>query len=214
VQQIPVIGGTKDVSVRDVIALAPDIVLANQEENSKSDVLALRAAGLNVRLTFPKTVEDGFQDFEALAACLGLDRPAIARPAPCPMSTRKCFVPIWRLPWMTINGQTYIGDVLRWLGLVNVFEHLPSEDAQGKDSRYARLTMDQMLQAQPDVVLLGDDPYPFGSEHVHYFRSLDIPAARTGAIFRVSGRDLCWPGAWAEHGLLRLRKVMSVRDEP
>jgi ABC-type Fe3+-hydroxamate transport system substrate-binding protein len=209
VLRVPTVGGTKDVSVDEVVALAPDIVLANQEENRKQDVQRLRDAGLNVRLVFPTTVEEGCRDYDELAALLGSARATLGTPAPSPPTSRRCFVPIWRGPWMTVNGDTYIGDVVRWLGLVNVFGDLPSESAEGKDTRYAQVTQDQIEASQPEVVLLPDEPYRFGPKHAAWLRTLDIPAARTGAIHCVSGRDLCWHGAWAHEGLVRLRAVVD-----
>lgn len=207
--RVPTVGGTKDVSVDDVVALSPDLVLANQEENRKQDVQRLRDAGLNVRLVFPKTVEDGFRDYDELATLLGAARAAGDSPTPSRPTSRRCFVPIWRGPWMTVNGDTYIGDVVRWLGLANVFEDLPSENEEGKDTRYAQVTEEQIVASQPEVILLPDEPYRFGRKHAAWLRTLDVPAARTGAIHCVSGRDLCWHGAWAHGGLVRLRAVID-----
>src|SRR3990172_4911135 len=53
---LPRLGGTKNVRVADVIALKPDLVIVNQEENTPADVEALRSAGLPVWVTFPTTV--------------------------------------------------------------------------------------------------------------------------------------------------------------
>ena len=73
VAPIPVIGGTKDISFKRVLALAPDLVLANREENRREDVEPLIEAGLNVRVVFPNTVEEGILDFEQLARLLDVD---------------------------------------------------------------------------------------------------------------------------------------------
>lgn len=213
VATIPTIGGTKDVSFERVCALAPDLVLANREENRHEDVEPLIDAGLNVRVVFPTTVQGGLLDFEQLAellhvqseevaACRSLAQPNVA-------TGRRCFVAIWRDPWITVNDDTYIGDVIRWLGWTNVFGACPSEDGTGRDTRYPRVGTEQIVAAQPEVVLLPDEPYAFGSEHREWFRGLGIPAARDGSIYCVSGRDFCWHGAWALGGLARLRKLLG-----
>lgn len=209
---VPVIGGTKDIAVQDVIDLEPDLILANQEENRKQDVQRLIDAGLNVRLVFPKTVEQGLDELVHLAALLQSNRD-LARvrdvlPRRGNGSRRSVFVPIWRNPWMTVNDETYIGDVVGRLGLRNVFGSSPSVDANGADVRYPVVTLEQVLEAQPEMVLLPDEPYRFREKHVPMFAELEIPA-REGGIICVSGRDLCWHGAWAIRGMARLREQVS-----
>ncbi|MEK7276683.1 MAG: helical backbone metal receptor [Chloroflexota bacterium] len=56
--RLPRMGGTKNARVADVIALQPDLVIANREENTRADVEALQAAGLEVWVTHPETVRD------------------------------------------------------------------------------------------------------------------------------------------------------------
>ncbi len=211
---VPVVGGTKDVDVDRVIALCPDIVLANKEENQQDEIKKLIAAGLNVRLAFAKTVKQGWEEFEDLAVLL--QTPAsdtivrgrsFMNQSP-PHEGKRCFVPIWFNPWMTANGDTYIGDVLRWLGMRNVFANAPSEK-EGSDVRYPSVTIDQIVEKQPEVVLLPDEPYRFQSKHVSFFEGLDIPAARAKKVFCVDGKDLCWHGAWALEGLNRLRRLLE-----
>ncbi len=215
--EVATVGGTKQVRVDKVIALRPDLVLANREENSRDDVLALVDAGLEVMLTFPRTVSDGLDSLVAVAHRLGMARDEkasallraartlqarLARPIPTPWAS--CFVAIWKKPWMTVNDDTYIGDVLRALGLRNVFGELPSQGVDGRDTRYAVVDLDEVVAMQPEVVLLPDEPYPFSDRHARRIGELPIPAARSGRIHCVSGRDLCWPGAWSIEGIGRL----------
>ena len=211
VQNVAPVGGTKDVSVQQVVDLSPDLVLANQEENSKQDVEALIDAGLDVRVVFPKTVDEGFADLVSLAELLEVDGPLVqaarqVRPPFAAKSAPRCFVPIWRDPWVTINDETYIGDVLRWLGLSNVFGDHPSTDDEDRDTRYARVTWEQIEEAAPQVVLLPDEPYAFGPEHVSLFEALGLNPSR---IHCVNGRDLCWHGVWALEGLPRLAAMLE-----
>jgi ABC-type Fe3+-hydroxamate transport system substrate-binding protein len=100
-----------------------------------------------------------------------------ARPAPSP--SRRVAVPIWRDPWMVVGPRTFTGDVLTRLGLVNVF-------GAGED-RYPHVSVDDVLAAGPDVVLLPDEPYPFTAD--------DGPEAFPGLrSVLVSGRALTWYG--------------------
>ena len=59
VARVPKVGGTKDTDVDAVVALAPDLVIANHEENTRRTVDALRRAGLEVWVTYPRTVVRG-----------------------------------------------------------------------------------------------------------------------------------------------------------
>ncbi|MFW5740952.1 MAG: helical backbone metal receptor [Myxococcota bacterium] len=217
-ESVPVVGGTKDVDVEAVIEREPEVVLANQEENRRKDIESLRRAGLNVRLVFPKTVRDGLQDLVELAAMLELEHPLVERARSVldePRRARgqglRCFVPIWRNPWMTVNDDTYIGDVLRWLGCANVFGDRPSTDGEGRDTRYARVTWEEVQAAQPQMVLLPDEPYRFGPKHVPSFETIGVPSSR---IHCVNGRDLCWHGAWALERLWALEAALLSPSRP
>src|SRR5687768_12623265 len=60
VAAVPVVGGTKDVDPDRVAELAPDLVLANQEENARGPLEELVRRGLPVLVSFPCRVADGF----------------------------------------------------------------------------------------------------------------------------------------------------------
>src|SRR6516225_8548921 len=59
VRALPSVGGTKNPRIDDIVALAPDLVLANQEENTRGDLEALVQRGVRVLIAFPKRVADG-----------------------------------------------------------------------------------------------------------------------------------------------------------
>ncbi len=60
VARLPHIGGTKNPDVARIIAMKPELVIVNQEENRLEDAEALRAAGIPVWVTFPRTVREAF----------------------------------------------------------------------------------------------------------------------------------------------------------
>ena len=133
---VEVVGGTKDADVERIVALAPDLVVANQEENTKRDIEALEARGLRVLVSFPQRVSAGVSHLARLARALGYDRgeePArsvvagayhalreaeAAREGRAPV---RAFVPIWMDPLMTVHASTFISDVLALAGAENVF---------------------------------------------------------------------------------------------
>src|SRR5208282_2901152 len=152
--------GTKNPERARIAALAPDLVIANREENRKLDVARLREAGLAVWVTVIESVPEAMASLRRLlTGPLGLDLPdwltaaaeAWARPAPG--SRRRVAVPVWRDPWMVVGASTFTGDVLTRLGLDNVFGAGPG--------RYPRVEVGEIRAAAPDVVLLPDEPYPF-----------------------------------------------------
>jgi ABC-type Fe3+-hydroxamate transport system substrate-binding protein len=109
----------------------------------------------------------------------------------------RVFCPIWRGPYMTINGDTYVNDVLWTCGGENVFA--------GSADRYPTITLEDVRAAEPDVILLPDEPYRFRAAHLADFTPLtDVPAVRTGRIHLVDGKLLSWYGPRIAEALDRL----------
>jgi ABC-type Fe3+-hydroxamate transport system substrate-binding protein len=176
--------GTKNPDVEAVVALAPDLVVANQEENRPGDLDALRAAGVAVWVTDIRTVEGAFGSLARMLAACGLDRPAWLdeaeaawRALPEPAVRRRAVVPIWRRPWMAVGRDTFTGAVLHRLGVDNAL----ADDAE----RYPRI--DPAELPSHDLVVLPDEPYAFTAEDGPEAFP-DVPAAL------VSGRLLTWYG--------------------
>ncbi|MFF2613033.1 helical backbone metal receptor [Kitasatospora sp. NPDC058046] len=186
------IGGTKNPDVPRILALAPDLVLANDEENRRPDLDALRAAGVPVWVTDIRTLDDAFRSLHRLltTAC-GLPRPAWldeaeaawasvgSGGAPPEADGPRTVVPIWRRPWMVLGRDTFAGDLLRRLGLRLVHADHPE--------RYPAVPLPELLACQPELVVLPDEPYRFTAE--------DGPEAFPGTpAALVSGRHLTWYG--------------------
>ncbi|MFF4397761.1 helical backbone metal receptor [Streptomyces sp. NPDC001480] len=181
------VGGTKNPRLDRITALAPDLVIANEEENRAPDLDALRAAGSTVLVTEVRDVPQAFRELErVLTACGARTRPrwlaeaeaAWAAP-PVPARRTTAVVPIWRRPWMVLGRDTFAGDVLARLGV----DHLYA----GHPDRYPRIPLDELRAAGPDLVVLPDEPYRFTAD--------DGPEAFTGLrCALVSGRHLTWYG--------------------
>ncbi len=240
VRALPSVGGTKNPDLEAIARLEPDLVLANQEENTKSDLEALAQRGIKVFVAFPKRAIDGVAHLARLARIFRVDTdPAVralvkrgydvlreAEAARAHERAVPTFCPIWMKPLMTINGDTFIGDVLTMAGAANVFADrdrryplaadlgkaaaLSPEATQGRDTRYPRVTMEEVVQRAPELVLLPDEPHPFSDEDAAVFRAQPIPAASRDAVVRTSGKDLCWYGARTIEGLERLRALVDA----
>jgi len=217
IESVPTVGGTKKADVDAIVQLAPDLVLANQEENGRRDVERLIDAGLTVHVSFPCTVAESLAYVIRLAALLGVPAPAIEAPPRRPGAAR-VFAPVWKDPWMTFDGRTYASDLLAHVGADNVFADRPRRyplaadvadaapvDAGERDTRYPRTTLDEVRARRPDLVLLPDEPYAFDETHAAALRDSGI-AAR---IDLVSGKDLFWYGLRTFGAVRRLQALIG-----
>lgn len=227
---LPRVGGTKNPDTEQIIALRPDLVIVNVEENRLADVEALQAAGIAIWVTHPRTVAeainllwDMMRLFDEAAMVprvrlieqtmdwvIGLSKSREHNPT-------RVFAPIWLDPLMTFNADTYIHDLLWVCGGLNVFadrqrlhplkadlgeaEPYPAEKTSGMDTRYPRITLDEVVEAQPDVILLPSEPFEFTEAHLPMFMRLDVPAARSGRIHLVDGTLLTWHGTRLAYAL-------------
>lgn len=177
--------GPKNVDWRAVVELAPDLVIANREENRQLDVQRLRAAGVAVWVTLIEDVDQALTSMDRLFnQALGWGTPpwlseVSERWSTPPRPPRlRVAVPIWRDPWMVVGSPTYTSDLLARAGLSNVF------DGRG---RYPAVPLADIDCADIDRVLLPDEPYEF--------TSADGPESFLQAPTElVSGRLLTWYG--------------------
>jgi ABC-type Fe3+-hydroxamate transport system substrate-binding protein len=188
------VGGSKYPDVAAVLGCEPDLVLANVEENRQQDVAAIAAAGVRVHVTAaPETVPDALAVLREVFAVLDLPVPRWLPEseqlwADVPAERVRAVVPVWRRPWVVLGRDTFSGDVLRRLGVGNVFDADPK--------RYPRPPLDQLQGA--GLVVLPDEPYRFTAD--------DGPECFPGMPSAlVSGRHLTWwgPSLLEAHGLLR-----------
>jgi ABC-type Fe3+-hydroxamate transport system substrate-binding protein len=178
--------GTKNPDLAKIVALRPDVVIANHEENRELDVRRLREAGIDVHVTRIETVPEAVETFEHLFdVVLGWDRPdwlaEVRRlwTGPLPEVTATVAIPVWRDPWMVVGATTFTGDLARRLGWANAF-------ADSAD-RYPKVEPADVEAAGVDLVLLPDEPYVFTAD--------DGPEAFPRTQTRlVSGRLLTWYG--------------------
>ncbi|MFD3584408.1 helical backbone metal receptor [Streptomyces sp. NPDC058683] len=180
------VGGTKNPGLDRILALAPDLVIANEEENRAPDLDALRTAGVEVLVTEVREVPQAFGELARVLTACGartrprwLDEAEEAWSAPVPEPRRTAVVPIWRRPWMILGRDTFAGDVLKRLGIENLYAAHPE--------RYPRVPVGELNDARPDLVVLPDEPYRFTAG--------DGPEAFPGLpCALVSGRHLTWYG--------------------
>lgn len=193
------VGGQKNPKLDLIRELAPDLVIANVEENLKEHVERLREWGIPVWVIYPRTVAEGIRLVRELGVVTGAREraEAIAGDLEARLAETRgrtagrppvsVFYPIWREPYMTINADTYIHDMLAVCGARNVFGDRPE--------RYPRVALDEVRAARPEVIVLPDEPFRFRPVHARDFAAWpDVPAVASGRIHLVDGKLYCWYG--------------------
>jgi ABC-type Fe3+-hydroxamate transport system substrate-binding protein len=197
------LGGTKNPRVGSVAALAPDLVLANEEENRADDIEAMRRAGLAVWVTAPRTLPQAFGSLARMLGACGLGPPPwldLARRAwsntyDGSPAWATAAVMVWRRPWMAVGRDTFAADLLARLGVANVFGSAAD--------RYPRRGPGDVASAGADLVVLPDEPYAFGPDD----GPQDFPEQ---LAVLVSGRHLLWYGP----SLAQARDVLEIQLAP
>jgi ABC-type Fe3+-hydroxamate transport system substrate-binding protein len=177
---LPHVGGTKDPDVAAIVALQPDVVLVNDEENRRDDVDLLTKHGVSVHVTHVASLEDVAAMLRELAARLG-------QPAQCPeaieapprLRARTFVLPIWRRPWMVAGPDTYGSSMLESLGWINAC----------RSKRYPQMDIGDIAALGGEVVVAPSEPYPFTHRH-----RAELGALASKVVF-VDGQDLLWWGA-------------------
>ncbi len=214
VDGIESVGGTKNPKIGRIVALAPDLVLMNEEENRADDADALRAAGLRVHSSMPRTAQETAAMVRSIAAAIGRDAAGeriaadiegraarVAASARTLAPVRYAYL-IWRDPWMSVNDDTFIAALLSLAGGHNVFG--------SAGDRYPAVSAAALRDAAPDVVLLSSEPFPFQEKHADELAELTgLPRDR---FLLADGELLSWHGSrtpagidYAEQLLVRAR---------
>ena len=195
------VGGTKDPDVAAIVALDPDLVLMDREENRLEDAEALAAAGLVVHATHVTAYEEVSAQMEEVRRLLRMDPlPAVARAPANVAPLLTAFIAIWRRPWMTCGGGTYGSTLLASIGIENVYDT--------SESNYPQVGLADVASRNPDLVLLPSEPYRFAARHAAEI-SASVPGA---AVHFVDGQDLFWWGARSNQA--RSRLAQALRSGP
>jgi iron complex transport system substrate-binding protein len=214
VERVEKVGGTKNPKVDRIIALAPDLVLMNEEENRREDADRLAAAGLTIHASMPRTAEDTAAMVRSIGAAIAVREPTpeetrlttsrtesiaqliedaarrVGAEAADRRPVRFAYL-IWRDPWMVVGRDTFVDGLLSLAGGQNVFGD--------RGDRYPTVTAEEIRAASPDVVLLSTEPFPFQDRHVQELAAATgVPRER----FRiVDGELLSWHGSRTPRGI-------------
>lgn len=204
IKDIQIIGGTKNPNIDKIKKINPDIILANKEENRKEDIDELRDF-THVHLTDIQNVEEALASMHEIGKFFGKEKQAHnlcltieheLKDIPIVNSLNAAYF-IWREPWMSVGGDTYINDVMRLWSLENIFS---------TESRYPIISMDELSANEPDLVLLSSEPFPFKEKHVKEINKI----CPNSTVVLINGQWFSWYGS-------RMLKAFSAlnkwRDE-
>lgn len=198
VEDIPIMGGTKNPRLDKIKAAKPDYIVANKEENRKEHIEELRR-DFRVNLTDISSIEDALitihelgNELQAAEEALELTTAIhdVLEEIPDEPPLRTAYF-IWKDPWMTAGSDTYIHNVMKHWNLENVFKG---------SNRYPKVTFYDIAEKDPELILLSSEPFPFKEKHLSEFEEA-FPNTRT---LLVEGEWFSWYGSHMLHSFKRL----------
>jgi ABC-type Fe3+-hydroxamate transport system substrate-binding protein len=213
---IPKVGGTKDVNLAKVRALAPTHVVLNIDENEKATAEALAQFVPQLIVTHPLGPLDNPPLYRLIGGIFGREQAAealcsrfqqahasLAEAARAWPRERVLYL-IWKDPWTTVSRDTYISRALALAG----WDTVPEEAA----ARYPRVELDAALLEGVELVLLASEPYRFRARHLAELRAL--PAMRAKKLALIDGEMTSWYGSRAIAGAGYLRNFREKLQAP
>ncbi len=187
------VGGTKNVNIKIIRSLNPDLIIANKEENSKKQIEEL-SEDYNIVLTDIYNLHDAILSILHIGKLTGRDE--LSKKMVAQIKTKfdslnlflqnktkvKAAYLIWQNPYMAAGGDTYISDMMQYCGLQNIFSDI---------KRYPEITLDDIKKSECEVLLLSSEPYPFKEKHVEKIKKL-LPGVK---IILADGEMFSWYGS-------------------
>ncbi|SFE91891.1 ABC-type Fe3+-hydroxamate transport system, substrate-binding protein [Chitinophaga sp. CF118] len=183
------IGGTKKLHLDQIRALAPDLIIANKEENDPQQVKVLMEE-FPVWVSDIHTLADAQEMISSIGVITGTSEVALQLNKQIseefstltgPGQLKTAYF-IWKDPWMVAGGDTFIHEMMKLSGLENVFAGL---------SRYPEVTLAELQATDCQLILLSSEPYPFKEKHIAELQEL-LPASK---ILLVDGEMYSWYGS-------------------
>jgi len=184
------VGGTKSIHIDRVMALKPDLIIANKEENIKEQVDELAAqfrvwtsdiSNLTQALQMIESIGEITQTISRATALIEtISRRFSLLPA-TPNPVRTAYL-IWQNPYMTVGGDTFINDMLLRAGFENIF----------KDRlRYPEISLNEIAENDCRLLLLSSEPFPFKQNHIATLQQ-QLPSTK---IILADGEMFSWYGS-------------------
>ena len=189
------VGGTKKLHPGIIHQLQPDLIIANKEENVKEQVEEL-AKDYPVWISDVTNLPTACEMIEQIG--LLTDKPEKAKELISTIKVnfsqlqasnnklRTCYL-IWNDPHMTIGGDTFIHSMMEAAGFENIFN---------TKQRYPAVTIEDLVNANCELLLLSSEPFPFKQKHIDELKqALDKIGFSNIKILLVDGEMFSWYGS-------------------
>ncbi len=183
------IGGTKNLHIQKIRSLQPDLIIANKEENLKEEI-ELLAKEFPVWVSDIQNLEQSLSMIKSIGNITGKEKEAeniisyiqneFSKLDGLNSELGPCSYLIWKDPYMTIGGDSFINDMLQRAGFKNVFQHL---------QRYPEIALSDLKECP--MILLSSEPFPFKEKHVEELKAL----LTQSQILLVDGEMFSWYGS-------------------
>ena len=183
------VGGTKQLNLELIRNLQPDLIIANKEENTQSQ-LELLMEEFTVWVSDIKTLDYAYVMIEQIGLITNHEKESIEINSKIAeefsklknISTATASYFIWHEPMMSVGNDTFINHLMQHCGFTNVFSDL---------KRYPEITQDDLRKTNPEFILLSSEPFPFKEKHIAHYKQI-CPEAD---ILLVDGEMFSWYGS-------------------
>jgi len=198
------VGGTKTLNIEKIRALKPDLIIGNKEENEQSQILELQKE-FTVWLSDIYTLEDSLSMIEKVGALV--NKVEAAKKITNNIQTsflnllkvnKNVLYFIWREPYMAAGKATFIGDMLKRIGLENKMSD--------ENARYPNLSLEEIKSLHPELIFLSSEPYPFKEAHIKELQDV-LP---TSKIILVDGELFSWYGSRLQKSVAYFNELIKI----
>jgi ABC-type Fe3+-hydroxamate transport system substrate-binding protein len=191
------VGGTKNLNIEKIRSLKPDLIIANKEENKRSEVELLMKE-FPVWISDIKTLDDALDMIQSVGEITGKSGEAKHLSATIAerftnheqqttnYKPKRSAYLIWHKPLMTVGSDTFISHMMEQCGFKNVF---------GDRKRYPEITEQELRDAAPEIILLSSEPFPFRQKHIEQYQKIS-PDSK---ILLADGQMFSWYGSRLQH---------------
>lgn len=186
------VGGTKNLNLKTIDQLSPDLIIANKEENVKEQIEEL-AVKFDVWITDVNNLPDAIDMIMDIGKLTG----QIESASVLALKIKEAFeelkndfsdkrkIPtayfIWKDPYMIAAGDTFINDMMNHCGLENIFS---------EKKRYPQISLEEIKEKKCELILLSSEPYPFRQKHKEEIEK-QLPGIKTELV---DGEMFSWYG--------------------
>jgi ABC-type Fe3+-hydroxamate transport system substrate-binding protein len=202
------VGGTKQLKLKIIHELAPDLIIANKEENTKEQIDELEKH-FPVWISDIKTLNDALSMISSVGEITGTQTAAekiisqinknFAELKPKASKIKTAYF-IWRDPYMVAGRDTFINEMINYCGFDNIFSN---------DERYPETNIEELLKKNCELLLLSSEPFPFKEKHIEELKN-KLPGVK---IILADGEMFSWYGSRLIHAPLYFNRLLTDMEK-